>query len=170
MTPSPPEPLGDRPDLCALIPTEGTAIDVACGLGGQTLWLADRGLHVTALDVSMVAIDRLRRAARAVGLDRRVTARSLDLADGFPPEPSPVDVIVCQRFRDPDLYPLFIDRLAAGGIAIVTVLSAVGASGAIGPFHAPAGELRDAFSRPDIELLDDSERSGTATVVVQKRS
>lgn len=161
--------MGERADLCALVPTIGTALDVACGLGSQTLWLAERGLHVTALDVSAVAIDRLRGTARAAELDHRVTARCVDLAHGIPPEPALVDVAVCQRYRDPALYSPLIARLAPGGIGVVTVLSAVGARGAIGPFHAPAGELSAAFAGPDIELLYHAERSGSATVVVAKR-
>lgn len=170
MWPTPPEPLGERADLCAMLPTHGTALDVACGLGAQTLWLAARGLDVTALDVSPIAVDRLRDAARATGLDDRVIARCVDLSGGLPAESPTVNVVLCQRFRVPELYPLLVDRLAPGGIGIVTVLSAVGASGAVGPFHAPAGELSAAFSRHDIDTLDDTEGSGCATVVFRKRS
>jgi len=163
---SPPEPLGELADLRALIPSHGTALDIACGPGAQTLWLADRGLHVTAIDVSAVAIDRLRAAALTAGLAERIDARRVDLDDGLPAEPRHVDVLVCQRFRNPALYGEMIERLDPGGIGIVTVLSAVGAPG--GAFHAPPGELMAAFTQPGVELLHATEADGVATVMFQR--
>jgi SAM-dependent methyltransferase len=171
----PPEPLGDRVDLAASIPTGGTAIDIACGLGAQSLWLAARGLHVIALDVSQVAIERVRTAAEAAGLTDHVDARVVDLDDGIPEGTPSADVIVCQRFRHPQLYPSIIDHLAPGGIGIITVLSSVGLSevgrdGPPGPFHAPAGELVTAFNSDEIEFLYASEAAGTATIMVRRRA
>lgn len=131
------------------------------------MWLAERGLRVTALDVSPVAIDLTNTAAARAGLDN-IEAIVTDLDGGLPDHPAAVDVVVCQRFRHRDLYGPMIDRLRPGGIAVVTVLSDVGLDGPGGPFHAPAGELRAAFSRDDTELLVDVEADGTASVVVRK--
>jgi SAM-dependent methyltransferase len=166
----PPDPLGDRVDLAASIPTTGTAIDIACGLGAQSLWLAARGLRVIALDVSPVAIDRVRAAADAAGFTDRIDARVVDLDDGIPEGTPSADVIVCQRFRHPQLYPSIIEHLAPGGTAIVTVLSEVGLAQPPGPFHAPAGELVTAFTTGEIEILHASEADGTATIMVRRRA
>jgi SAM-dependent methyltransferase len=171
----PPDPLGDRVDLAVSIPTTGTAIDIACGLGAQSLWLAARGLHVIALDVSPVAIDRVRAAADAAGFTDRLDARVVDLDDGIPEGTPSADVIVCQRFRHPQLYPSIIEHLAPGGIAIVTVLSEVGLSEVglaqpPGPFHARAGELVTAFNSDEVEILHASEADGTATIMVRRRA
>jgi 2-polyprenyl-3-methyl-5-hydroxy-6-metoxy-1,4-benzoquinol methylase len=165
----PPEPLGDRVDLAASIPTSGTAIDIACGLGAQSLWLAARGLHVIALDVSRVAIERVRAAAETAGCTDHVDARVVDLDDGIPEGTPIADVIVCQRFRHPQLYPSIIEHLAPGGVAIVTVLSAVGLAQPAGPFHAPAGELVAGFDGAGLEILYASEAAGAATVMVRRR-
>lgn len=167
-TPRAPEPFGSRADLEALVPRSGTAFDVACGTGSQALWLAERGLHVVAIDVSPVAIASLSAAATDLGLVGRVDARTVDLDAGLPSDPPTVDVIVCRRFRDPALYPSFVERLAPRGIGVVTVLSRVGAD-VPGPHQAPAGELSAAFDRPELEVLDDVERDGIATVVFQRR-
>jgi thioredoxin reductase/SAM-dependent methyltransferase len=43
--------------------TPGRALDAGCGEGGDAIWLAERGWHVTAVDVSTVALQRA--AARA---------------------------------------------------------------------------------------------------------
>jgi SAM-dependent methyltransferase len=165
---SPPRPLAPdaRTDLLELLPDTGVAIDIACGLGSQSLWLAQRGLDVVALDVSPIAIDALREAARAAGLIDRIDARVTDLDIGLPAEPTAADVIVCQRFRQPSIYAEIAERLAVGGIAIVTVLSEVGTDSP-GPFHAPPGELIAAFDGFDI--LDARENGGVATIVARRR-
>jgi 2-polyprenyl-3-methyl-5-hydroxy-6-metoxy-1,4-benzoquinol methylase len=171
----PPEPLDERGDLVSLIPTAGTAIDIACGLGAQTLWLASQGLHVVALDVSPVAIERVRSAADAAGLADHIDARVVDLDDGLPGGTPIADVIVCQRFRNPQLYPSIIEHLAPDGVAIVTVLSDVGLSAvgpgqAPGPFHAPAGELVTAFTCEQTEILYSAEAAGIATILAKRRA
>ena len=50
-----------------------TALDVGCGEGADTIWLASLGWHVTAIDVSTVALDRAAEQAAAAG--RRVADR-----------------------------------------------------------------------------------------------
>lgn len=47
----------------------GQALDVGCGEGADAVWLARRGWHVTALDVSRVALDRAAAHAREAGVD-----------------------------------------------------------------------------------------------------
>ena len=53
------------------------ALDVACGAGRNALFLAGLGFEVDAVDVSDVAVDRLRAAVRERSLS--VDARRLDL-------------------------------------------------------------------------------------------
>nr|BFD87632.1 class I SAM-dependent methyltransferase [Streptomyces sp. Xyl84] len=62
----------------------GDALDLGCGEGGDTLWLAGQGWRVTAADVSAVAVERLTGLARSRGLGDRVTAAQHDLRDSFP--------------------------------------------------------------------------------------
>lgn len=45
------------------------ALDVGCGEGADAVWLALRRWRVTALDVSPLALDRARNAARNAGVD-----------------------------------------------------------------------------------------------------
>ncbi len=166
--PAPPDVIDHWPHLTSLVPTTGRCTDVASGPGPVTLWLAERGLEVTALDASPVAIDLLQTAATAAGCADRVDARLVDLDDGLPDDLHDLDLIVCQRFRDPALYPAFIDRLRGGGVAMLTVLSTVGV-GEPGPFHAPQGELLAAFTNGRCEILHHSEDAGLAHVVIRRR-
>ncbi|MET7297293.1 class I SAM-dependent methyltransferase [Streptomyces griseoloalbus] len=63
----------------------GDALDLGCGDGGDALWLARQGWHVTAVDISAVAVERLAALARSHGLGDRVTTGRTDLHESFPP-------------------------------------------------------------------------------------
>lgn len=164
------------PTLLAALPTSGTALDLACGTGAQSLWLASLGYTVTALDVSGVAIAHVERSAAHAGAD--VDARVWDAAEGLPDDVCDLAVIVCQRYRSVELYGELIERLRPGGVLLLTVLSAVGAAGTPGPFHAPAGELTTAFGTPDravqpaggagSEVLFAVEEDGQASIAVRR--
>ncbi|MBI2823411.1 MAG: methyltransferase domain-containing protein [Planctomycetia bacterium] len=46
----------------------GRAIELGCGTGTNAIYLAERGFHVTAIDISSVAIDRARQRAQTAGV------------------------------------------------------------------------------------------------------
>ncbi len=85
-----------------------------------------------------------------------------DLDAGLPPAcVGPYDVVVCQRFRDPALYPALIAALAPRGLLVITVLSEVDEGP--GPWRAPPGELLAAFA--GLDVLVHTEANGEATLV-----
>lgn len=164
-----PETIRRWPDIAEVLPSSGRALDIASGPGAVSLWLAARGLDVTALDASPVAIELLRTAAGALGHEHRIHASVVDLDDGLPADRLGYDVIVCQRFRDPALSPAMIDGLRSGGYAMVNVLSAVGAQQP-GAFHAPPGALWGEFAGDDrCEVLHHEEGGEVAHIVVRRR-
>ena len=114
-------PPGIFADYADAFPTTGRALDIACGQGLATVWLAQRGLQVVGLDVSAVAIGQARELARHSGIDERCRFDVVDLDDGLPDGP-PVDVILCHKFRDPRLDQAFIERLAPGGLLATAAL------------------------------------------------
>ncbi|MFV0254332.1 MAG: class I SAM-dependent methyltransferase [Beutenbergiaceae bacterium] len=57
--------------------TPGSALDLGCGEGGDALWLAAHGWHVTGVDISATAIGRAQAAAAERGL--RIDWASADL-------------------------------------------------------------------------------------------
>ncbi|CAN5594072.1 class I SAM-dependent methyltransferase [soil metagenome] len=160
----------DRLDaVVSRLPTSGRALDVACGSGAQTVWAAQRGLRVDAIDISLVAVERLARTAAGHGVGELIDVRTADLDTGLPEElAGPYDLVIVQRFRAPHLYPQLVERLAPGGVLVVSVLSEVGLDGEPGPFHAAAGELDRAFAGLDVETLLSQEADGLATVVLQR--
>jgi SAM-dependent methyltransferase len=144
------------------VPVSGKALDLACGRGLGSVWLARRGLDVLGLDISAVAIDQARELARRSGVDGRCRFEVVDLDGGLPPG-APVDVIVCHKFRDRRLDRAIIERLAPGGLLAMAVLSEVGASP--GPFRAATGELPAAFA--ELELVAAGEGGGHAWLLAR---
>ena len=62
----------------------GRALDLGCGEGGDAMWLAERGWHVTAVDISQTALDRAAADARSRNLLERIDFQRHDLPDTFP--------------------------------------------------------------------------------------
>jgi len=93
----------------------GDALDVGCGEGADAIWLAGQGWHVTAVDVSAVALDRAARHAAAQGseLAARITWQQADLLS-WDPAAAQFDLVSAQFMYLP--HPAFEDmcaRLAA---------------------------------------------------------
>ena len=151
------------------LPRGGRCLDVACGLGEQSLWAAEHGFDVIALDASVTAIAALRAAAVVAGVAGRIEARVVDLDGGLPPDVGGTcAMVICQRFRDVCLYPALVDALVPGGVLVITVLSQVGAAAA-GPYHAPPGDLTDGFADLPVDVLLAGEGGGEATLVARRR-
>ncbi|OBK65778.1 bifunctional 2-polyprenyl-6-hydroxyphenol methylase/3-demethylubiquinol 3-O-methyltransferase UbiG [Mycobacterium sp. 1165178.9] len=146
-----------------LFPTAGRALDLACGQGTGSVWLATRGLRVVGLDVSPVAIDQARELAQRAGVSSRCRFDVVDL-DGGLPAGAPVDVIVCCKFRDPRLDRTIVERLSPGGLLAIAALSEVGASP--GPFRVLAGELPAAFA--SLDLIGADEGDGQAWLLARR--
>jgi SAM-dependent methyltransferase len=64
--------------------TPGRALDIGCGEGADAMWLAERGWHVTAVDISQTALDRATADAAARNLKDRIDFQRHDLTESFP--------------------------------------------------------------------------------------
>ncbi|BAX92674.1 class I SAM-dependent methyltransferase [Mycobacterium shigaense] len=144
-------------------PGAGQALDLACGRGLGSVWLARRGLNVWGLDVSGTAIGQARDLARRSGIAGRCRFNVADLDQGLPAGP-PVDVLLCHKFRDRRLDDALIERLVPGGLLAIAALSEVGA--APGPFRAVAGELAAAFA--ELEVIAAGEGDGLAWLLARR--
>jgi tellurite methyltransferase len=99
-----------------LLPGGGRALDVACGDGRNTRYLAERGFAVDALDISDVAVAALQAAAAAGGLD--VHARAVDLEAWRPPLDA-YDAIVNLNYLQRDLFVPLAAALRPGGVLVL---------------------------------------------------
>lgn len=143
-------------------PTTGHALELACGAGAASVWLARRGLRVRGCDASPVAIAQANKLAEQCGQGARCRFDVVDLDDGLPAG-EPVDMLLCNRFRDPRLDRAMIARMGVGGILAINVLSEVGASP--GPFRARPGELVEAFGALDV--IASGEANGEAWLLAR---
>ncbi len=105
--------------------TPGRALDVACGEGGDALWLAARGWQVEGVDVSQVAIDRAAAHAREAGpeIEERLTWVQRDLMGWRPPEAS-YDLVTVAFLHLPTsnrkpVYDALAAAVAPGGSLLV---------------------------------------------------
>ena len=160
------EHLNDQPhplvvEFAAML-NPGRVLDVACGVGRHTLYLAERGWQVTAVDSSGVAVEILREHARK--LDLQIDARVADFERGeFIIEPDSYDLILNCLYLQRDLFPAIKTGVKAGGM-VLAVIAMVDDDPSVKPMN-PAfllrpGELRAQFD--GWELLHDSESKPAA--------
>jgi SAM-dependent methyltransferase len=146
-----------------LFPVAGRALEIACGRGEMSVWLAMRGMDVVGVDVSPVAVGLARELADRGGVADRTRFEVWDLDNGLPPGP-PIDLVVCHMFREPRLDQELIERVGPSGLIAIASLSEVG--GTPGRFRAAPGELREAFA--ELEILSDGEGDGVAWLLGRK--
>lgn len=92
-------------------PRAYTALDLACGRAANGHWLAQRGFHVSAWDISETVIDDIR--ARRPQIIKDVAVRDVSKQ---PPEANSFHVIVVSRFLDRALCPAIAAALKRGGV------------------------------------------------------
>lgn len=97
------------------------ALELACGLGRDALWLAELGWQVDALDISLTALIQ----ARAEMLRRKLSGVHFVAADldDFPLPRCAYDLVYVFRFLDRRLFPAIIERVRPGGLVIYETLN-----------------------------------------------
>lgn len=109
-----------------LLPASGKALDLACGTGANSLFMAKRGLDVTAWDISDLAIEKLDTFASQTeqsGVRVHAETRNVELN---PPEADSFDVIVVARFLYRPICPSISDALRTGGLLFYQTFTRAG--------------------------------------------
>lgn len=139
-----------------LLPEHGVALDLACGLGGNAVFLAQRGLSVSAWDLSDVAIRALQMYSLSHNLP--IDARVRDVIAN-PPSSLSHDVIVVSYFLHLPLFQHLVEALRPGGLVFYQTFSAERPAGFKGPsnpdFLLQKNELLEAFSELDVLAFHD---------------
>ncbi|MFJ6671231.1 class I SAM-dependent methyltransferase [Actinosynnema sp. NPDC091369] len=108
--------------------TPGTALDAGCGTGAEAVWLASRGWHVTAADISPEALTRAAERAAGGEASKRVRWVEADLTTWAPD--TRFD-LVTTHYAHPAMpqaafYARISDWVAPGGTLLI-----------VGHLHAP---------------------------------
>lgn len=125
-------------ELASALPHSGRALDIACGEGQLAIWLAQRGLDVTAVDISPTALGKLRARATERELEDRIDAVEADLDHGLPEVSPGLDLVACVDFYSPPVIAQARQLLAPGGLLLVELV--LQPPGGDSPHRAPPGE------------------------------
>ena len=105
----PDEPIKLITDYAALAPGK-QALDIACGMGRHSKYLASLGFEVDALDISSVALDQLKEIPH-------IHAKEVDF-DTYTLPKEKYDLIVCTYYLERKLFPQMIEALKPNGIIL----------------------------------------------------
>ncbi len=118
------------------------ALDIAAGMGRNSEFLARHGFEVDALELSDVAIEKLKTI-------KGVNVIQVDL-DNYIPEVNKYDLIICINYLNRKLFPRIIDSLKSGGILIYETLMLGEETAKLNfrrDFLLEKGELLSAFNK-----------------------
>ncbi len=160
-----------------LLPNTGTALDMACGLGGNAILLAQHGLTTHAWDISEQAIDKLVQASKKNEVKLITSVRDVHKK---PPEPNSFDVICVSFFLEREINTNIMSALKPDGLLFYQTFIKERVSDT-GPrslnFRLKSNELLKIFSSLHILVYQELGRVGdikqgirdTALLVAQKR-
>lgn len=94
----------------------GVALDIACGSGRNSRFLASKGFQVTALDVSDVALAKARSTTHPD--NSQINYLLHDLDEGLPTL-ARFDLIIVVRYLKRELFPLLDKHLVVGGNLLI---------------------------------------------------
>ena len=143
------------------------ALELACGLGHNAIWLAGQGYTVDALDISLAGLRRARAAMLRQGV-RGVNFIAADL-DHFALPVYAYDLVIVFRFLDRALFPAIRSRVRPGGRVIYETFNVrhLERMPDCSPHHVlQLGELPRYFS--DWNVLAASDEGMTSGIVAQK--
>ncbi len=114
--------------FASLYPAHPDVLDLGSGTGRDTLFFAERGMHVVALDFSAVALEELRGKARSSGISQPIRTVQHDVREPLPFPDSTfhacyAHMLFCMDFTPAELAALSADVrrvLKPGGILVYT--------------------------------------------------
>lgn len=149
-----------------LLPTAGLALDAAAGVGINSIFLAQRGMRVVALDIAETALDLLNRRAYLARLP--IATAVCDLSHPWLP-PNRFDCIINFNFLERATFATYRHALRPGGTLVFSTFVQPTAQHSSEPFFLRPNELQTAFANFTTRHHSQSsyfhQRSGTTRYV-----
>ena len=131
-----------------LLPDRGRALDAACGVGTNAIFLAENGLNVIGIDISEHALRLALRRAKKLGYSIEVAVA--DLSHPWLPGEY-FDVITNFHFLERATIPVYRQALKPGALIFFDTFTTVRDTINSPEYYLSPGELRDWFH--DYEIL-----------------
>ena len=141
-------------DYANLLPRGGLALDAGAGVGKNSIFLAQQGLHVIALDISETGLGFLKRRASTANLP--ISPAVWNLAQPYLP-PAQFNLIINFNFLERATLSVYRSALKEGGLIIFSTFVQPTHKHPSEPFFLQPNELRVAFA--GFELLHNSQTS-----------
>src|SRR5690606_15439535 len=93
----------------------GTALDLACGLGGNSIFLSRLEYQVHAIDISDVAVNFIKDKSKVYDLNIAPQIADLTKWNNLKWPGKSVDLIVISYYLDRTLFPIIKNYLKEGG-------------------------------------------------------
>jgi tellurite methyltransferase len=122
----------------------GSAIDLACGAGRNTLYLADLGWNVTAVDGSEKAIELVQLRSATRGLQVHTKVADLTAPD-FTLQPAEFDLVLIAYYLQRDLLAKVKAAVRPSGV-VVAIAHTPESGEKWSEKRAAPGELRNLFN------------------------
>jgi SAM-dependent methyltransferase len=135
-----------------LLPGEGRALDAASGVGNNSIFLAQKGLRVFALDISEHALRLAKRRMKAVNIS--LEAAVTDLSKPWLPDDY-FEVILNFHFLERATFPFYRKALRPGGLLFFDTFTQLVDNIDSPQYYLHQGELLDQFK--DFEVIHYSE-------------
>ena len=162
-----------NPRLMNLSPylTGGLALDLACGLGGNSLFLAGLNYQVQAIDISEVAINFLQEQAKNQNLE--IIPRVADLTkDKFlENKPSFFDLVVISYYLERSLFPCVKKCIKRNGYFFMETYylsPQTENKGISNQYKLQEHELLAEFKDWHVLFFEENEQEGRQTIFCQK--
>ena len=149
----------------------GRALDVACGVGRNAIFLAECGYQTYGVDVSVQGLEIARAEAARRGCELRLLSADLDR---YPLPRAHFAVVVVSRYLNRDLMPALVGALAPGGLLLYQTFNRnflERRPGFNSDYVLEPGELTRRFS--DLEIIatnDDDPGTDTLTFLVGRKA
>jgi tellurite methyltransferase len=151
--------------------TGGTALDLACGLGGNSLFLSQLNYHVEAIDLSDVAVNYLQQLVAEQKLS--IKPRLADLTDmnSLQLKKNSFDLVVITYYLDRALFQLVKSLIKDNGYFFMETFYLFPNTvnqGVSDQYKLQPGELFEVFRDWNILYYEENQEDGRQTIFCKK--
>lgn len=149
----------------------GKALDFACGLGQNSLFLAEKGYTVQAVDISDVAIKYLQEKAREKQLDVVGRVEDLTVRSSLNFSENSFDLIITTNYLDRDILPYLQAAVRESGLFFMETFYQQDKylHGVSERYQLTSQELLTEFTGWQILYYEENEQEGRQTVFCRKK-